>query len=297
MLQPELKGEAPRDSFDRPTRSRGIGRGFPLRNGSDSASPRSDGSRSSGPEDSYGILGLPFIAMDLEGVHLSREGKLCLVQLCLGDDIYTAYVLDVVSLGPVETFSVATPRGTTLRSALEDPNVCKLCFDPRKDVDALYHQSGVLINGAFDLQLAEVAVRRSQLFNVKYLKSLPAVLLSTDLLNAEEQAFASRVVYEARSMFNDCRPASIPGSGSPSVSYESTPRGPVIDFNIRPLHPTLLTYAAHDVHYMFQLYVFLVEQLSVGWCKAVFRETARRCQSYADEDPNENSPYAPAFYA
>ena len=153
MLQPELKGEAPRDSFDRPTRSRGIGRGFPLRNGSDSASPRSDGSRSSGPEDSYGILGLPFIAMDLEGVHLSREGKLCLVQLCLGDDIYTAYVLDVVSLGPVETFSVATPRGTTLRSALEDPNVCKLCFDPRKDVDALYHQSGVLINGAFDLQL------------------------------------------------------------------------------------------------------------------------------------------------
>ena len=80
-------------------------------------------------------------------------------------------------------------------------------------------------------------------------------------------------------------------------AYESTPRGPVIDFNIRPLHPTLLTYAAHDVHYMFQLYVFLVEQLSVGWCKAVFRETARRCQSYADEDPNENSPYAPAFYA
>ncbi|CAE7204132.1 HMCN1 [Symbiodinium natans] len=107
------------------------------------------------------------VAVDFEGVDLCRTGELCLLQITCSDDPTLVYVLDVHILGQ-KAFLLDTPRGMSMKTLLEDQRLgilerellpislqrrcMKLWFDPRNDVDAL---------NVFDLQLAEVAVRRS----------------------------------------------------------------------------------------------------------------------------------------
>ena len=50
-----------------------------------------------------------------------------------------------------------TAQGTSVKWILEEQTIRKVWFDPRNDVDALYHQFGILPKGIFDLQIAEVA--------------------------------------------------------------------------------------------------------------------------------------------
>ena len=50
-----------------------------------------------------------------------------------------------------------SPQGRSLQEVLECEDVTKLLYDVRCDAEALYHQHGVRLGGAVDLQLAEVA--------------------------------------------------------------------------------------------------------------------------------------------
>jgi len=101
------------------------------------------------------------LAVDFEGVKLCRHGALCLVQLTCSDDPGLVYVLDVHVLGR-RAFTMQTPQGTSMKMLLEEQNLRKVWFDPRNDVDALYHQFGIMPRGIFDLQLAEIADRRNR---------------------------------------------------------------------------------------------------------------------------------------
>ena len=54
----------------------------------------------------------------------------------------------------------ADPSSPTLKSLLESPNITKLIYDVRSDASNLLRQFDVRLRGAYDLQLAEVAVRQ-----------------------------------------------------------------------------------------------------------------------------------------
>ncbi|KAG2440160.1 hypothetical protein HXX76_004273 [Chlamydomonas incerta] len=116
-----------------------------------------------------------WLAVDAEGVNLSRDGKLCLLALlparlqgpagragswqCL-----PGYLVDVSVLSTAAfTHSRSPDRAkgaASLKELLECERVTKLLYDVRCDAEALYHQHGVRLGGVVDLQLAEVAYRR-----------------------------------------------------------------------------------------------------------------------------------------
>jgi exonuclease 3'-5' domain-containing protein 1 len=89
------------------------------------------------------------IAVDCEGVNLSRFGSVTLVNIAVRGQVY---LIDVLKIG-----SAVYDRG--LRSILEDKSIKKLMFDCREDADALKHLYNVRLDGVLDVQLLEVMNR------------------------------------------------------------------------------------------------------------------------------------------
>merc|ERR1711964_139121 len=185
------------------------------------------------------------IAVDFEGVKLCRHGELCLAQFCCYIDPCTVYVLDVYKLGK-EAFTMTNKNGMSVKSILEDEGIRKIWFDPRNDVDALYHQFGVESRGIFDLQLAEVAERRSRGLGVRYVQGLFKTLLTCTHpgITDQHKTFAEKIDILGKKLFE-------PDNGG---TYEV--------FTQRPLHPIILVYAAHDARHMLLLFEALVSALN-----------------------------------
>jgi hypothetical protein len=214
------------------------------------------------------------IAVDFEGVKLCRHGALCLVQMTCSDDPTLVYVLDVYVLGK-RAFSMATPEGTSMKSILEDENVRKAWFDPRNDIDALYHQFGIMPRGIFDLQLAEVADRRKRGLNVHFVQGLYKCLTQCQSLKSEQKVFAEKINSLGKSLFE-------PQNGG---SYEI--------FQQRPLNPVILVYAAHDSRYMLLLYEQYLQCIGEQWAVRVVRageERGRWCLNREYLVPNSEAP-------
>ena len=214
------------------------------------------------------------VAIDVEGAKLSRSGQLCLLQIACNDAPSRVYVLDVVVLP--QALYISTPAGTSLKSILEDSRVLKLWFDPRNDVDALYHQFQILPQHIFDLQLAEVATRRSRGLQVKYVSSLQKCLSVCDRLDQAQKTFAEFISRRGKELFE----ADLGGS------YEI--------FRQRPLFHQILVYSAHDARYMHLLYDYYSD-LSEDWKHRILVGSQVRSQWYANPTQVRPSTDAPEF--
>ena len=144
------------------------------------------------------------LAVDLEGVAMSRVGAVTLLQVAVKKSVF---LFDAQALGTADLFEravsveerdarfpssadadaddtvddaakdstrdVTKPKVKTLKTVLEDARVTKLMFDCRVDSDALFHQHGVALRGVFDVQLADVAARRRKNLAVPLLSGMP----------------------------------------------------------------------------------------------------------------------------
>ena len=118
------------------------------------------------------VCASPVLALDTEGVCLSRTGKLTLLQVGTAE---LMFLFDVQELGTA-AFTAAPPGAASLCNVLEDASVTKLAWDVRRDSDALQHQHGVTLAGVVDVQLEAVAVRRAAGAAVVALPSLAECL-------------------------------------------------------------------------------------------------------------------------
>eukprot|EP00419_Tripos_fusus_P022803 CAMPEP_0172713128 /NCGR_PEP_ID=MMETSP1074-20121228/61501_1 /TAXON_ID=2916 /ORGANISM="Ceratium fusus, Strain PA161109" /LENGTH=493 /DNA_ID=CAMNT_0013537157 /DNA_START=59 /DNA_END=1540 /DNA_ORIENTATION=- len=216
------------------------------------------------------------LAVDFEGVKLCRHGPLCLVQMMCSDDPTLVYVLDVHILGR-RAFTLTTPQGTCMKGLLEEHSIRKIWFDPRNDVDALYHQFGIIPRGIFDLQLAEVADRRNRGLNVYFVQGLQKCLVQCADLQADQKVFADRINQLGKSLF------------------EPTNGGQYEIFQLRPLNPVILVYAAHDSRYLLVLYEHFLQSLNQGWIPRVLQAGDQRGRWWSTHDYVTPSPDAPDF--
>jgi len=214
------------------------------------------------------------LAVDFEGVKLCRHGALCLVQMTVSDDPTLVYVLDIHILGR-RAFTMSTPEGTSMKGIFENEVICKVWFDPRNDVDALYHQFGIMPRGIFDLQLAEVADRRNRGLNVHFVQGLYKCLTQCPALGSPQKVFAQKINDLGKSLFE-------PLNGG---NYEI--------FQQRPLNPVILVYAAHDSRYMLLLYEQYLSAINENWAPRVLRAgqvRAEWCLNQTYVVPNSDAP-------
>jgi exonuclease 3'-5' domain-containing protein 1 len=128
------------------------------------------------------IAASPVVAIDAEGVQMSRTGQLTLLQVATDSSVF---LFDILALGPA-AFDELPPAAAaaavepaapvtapSLRRVLEDAARTKLVWDVRRDSDALMHQHRVSLRGVLDVQLAAVAVRRAAGETVATLPGMP----------------------------------------------------------------------------------------------------------------------------
>ena len=161
------------------------------------------------------------LALDLEGVDLGRDGKICILQLGCSDG--RVYLFDICVL----THDAFTSSG--LRRLLEDLDILKIIYDCRADCDALWHHYKVTLVNFIDLQVMYCLPR-----TMRYLPGLKKVLEVT--LLPTQLAKAKKIKDVGYKLF-------APEKGG--------------DYQVwvdRPLSPELLEYSAEDVRLSFEIF-------------------------------------------
>ncbi|XP_060073075.1 piRNA biogenesis protein EXD1-like [Ylistrum balloti] len=92
------------------------------------------------------------IAVDCEGVNLSRKGELTVLTIATNTNVF---IFDIFKLKQ-------SVFDNGLREILENKSIEKLMFDCRQDSDSLWHQFRVRITGVLDLQLLDIIYRRNR---------------------------------------------------------------------------------------------------------------------------------------
>ncbi|KAK2590966.1 hypothetical protein QQS21_011345 [Conoideocrella luteorostrata] len=99
----------------------------------------------------------PSLYIDLEGINLSRQGTIAILQVFVRPSGQT-YLIDVKELQD-KSFSTRGEKGLTFKDILESESIPKVFFDVRNDSDALYSHFKIHLGGIQDLQLMELATR------------------------------------------------------------------------------------------------------------------------------------------
>ncbi|XP_063396016.1 piRNA biogenesis protein EXD1-like [Mytilus trossulus] len=180
------------------------------------------------------------IAVDCEGVDLSRFGSVTLVNIGTRDLVY---LIDILKIGN-------SVFDDGLRSILEDSGIEKLMFDCREDADALLHIHKVKLNGVLDVQILEVNNRihvyRNGYTKIRSLKHcLELFVTDNTLVNIKLQ-----------------------GRSSMNISSNVWKK--------RPLDENMLKYASVDILGLFKLYDALRTRMSHSVWKAA---SSRYCDT------------------
>ncbi|KAH6918215.1 ribonuclease H-like domain-containing protein [Coprinopsis sp. MPI-PUGE-AT-0042] len=174
------------------------------------------------------------IAVDVEGVDLSRHGRVSLIQMVKKGG-NTIWLLDVTTLGRT-AFEHEDEEGRSIRKVLESVEIKKILYDVRNDSDALYQLYSLL----------ELAWRKSHRRPSAYLNGLARSL----------EAYVSPPVAWRKLKEEGVRLFSPTHGGSYTI------------FEERPLDPRILLYSAQDVAYLHLLETALrgsLGKVGGGW--------------------------------
>lgn len=169
------------------------------------------------------IMTFPVVAVDCEGVSLSKEGKLCLIQVATPKKVY---LFDILKGGERLFFD----RG--LRYLLESNKIVKVMHDCRKDSEALYFQYDVTLRGVWDSQIAYAVLSQLKGFKTPYPIGLNTLLKAC---SCEENKFKDMVKSAMTAMRNF--------------------------WEVRPLSRMMIDYAAGDVSNLLRVYSMLNNEL------------------------------------
>merc|ERR1712113_115242 len=146
----------------------------------------------------------------------------------------------------------------SIRALLEDLSIRKVWWDCRNDVDVLWNHFKILPRGIFDLQLAEVAYRRSRGIDVRFALGLQRALIQHPGLDANQKRFAESIDTMGKNL------------------YEPNYGGNYDVFEQRPLNPILLIYAAHDTRYQLMLFDHYSQSIGYQWVQRVMGASETR---------------------
>ena len=196
----------------------------------------------------------PSLYLDLEGVNLSRNGSISILQI-FAKPTHCIYLVDVHILQNQAFLTTGKDSSTTLKSILESTTIPKVFFDVRNDSGALHAHYNIRLSGIHDLQLMELATRH---FSKEFVTGLSKCIeKNATMTTAQKQAWDS-VKLEGLRLF-------LPKKGG---SYRV--------FNHRPLRPELMAYCIQDVQFMPGLYTNYQSKITNAWQKRVDDATTDR---------------------
>lgn len=187
--------------------------------------------------------------LDLEGVQLGKEGKICLLQFTQGNGDDRIFVLDIIK---------SPELLGKLGKVLESQHWRKYIFDPRGDSSNLFHEFGITMRNVVCLQLAEIAFDRQNGIRRNFVSGLSNVLKR--VLDTEQQIVVCQMKDEGKRMFS-------PDKGG---SFEI--------FEKRPLPEKIIEYSAMDVFFLEDIKRFFFDVLDQYWVDWVLLRSFERLE-------------------
>ncbi|MCJ1281725.1 hypothetical protein MMC26_001047 [Xylographa opegraphella] len=215
----------------------------------------------------------PSLYLDLEGIRLSRDGSISILQIYLLPCSHS-FLVDVHVL-QADAFRISNGSGTTLKSVLESKSVPKVFFDVRNDADALFAHYQVSLGGVDDIQLWEVATRAGP---QKLLRGLAKCIESDTQLSDDAKKAWGAAKKCGHTLF-------LPENGG---SYEV--------FNLRPMRQDIIAYCVNDIIYLPILWTIYSRKISKEWASKVQEETDTRVimsQSISYDPHSKNKGLSP----
>ena len=198
----------------------------------------------------------PSLFLDLEGVNLSREGSISIMQIFAKPNNHV-YLVDIHTLGAAAFTTPVTASETTLKTLLEDITIPKVFFDIRNDSDALFFHYQIELCGVEDVQLMENATRPPG--SKKFLNGLKKCI------NAQN----APISIAAKQVWNQIKERG-------EALYDPKNGGSYAVFNARPLAPDITAYCVQDVKLLPKLRDLYWDRLDEEWKAMVVIETERR---------------------
>jgi exonuclease 3'-5' domain-containing protein 1 len=196
----------------------------------------------------------PSIYVDLEGINLSRQGTVSILQLYVLPKDYT-YLIDVHQLQHSAFSTTGKKSDKCLKAILEAKDIPKVFFDVRNDSDALFHHFQISLSGVEDIQLMELATRT---FPRKCVNGLQRCIENDAVMTAAEKSAWLAAKERGMKLF-------APEKGG---RYEV--------FNERPLAKEIIQYCVQDVQFLPRLWSRYQKRLSASWAKKVQVATEER---------------------
>ncbi|KAF2094193.1 exonuclease [Rhizodiscina lignyota] len=194
------------------------------------------------------------IYVDLEGIELSRNGTVSILQMYILPQDH-AYLVDVHSLHSQAFSTTATNGRTSLKTILESDVIPKAFFDVRNDSDALYSHFHIHLAGVEDIQLMELATRT---FSRRTLNGLAKCIERDAPMSSAERLAWNTAKEKGKGLF-------APERGG---RYEV--------FNERPLAPEIVLYCVQDVRILPKLLSYYQNKLGNAWKERVQEATRDR---------------------
>ena len=195
----------------------------------------------------------PSLYIDLEGISLSRNGSVSIMQLLVLPKKQT-FLIDIHTLGS-KAFLTIGKSSETLKGILESASIPKVFFDVRNDSDALFSHFQISLAGIVDLQLMELATRR---FSRRCVSGLTKCIERDLDLSLAEMRVWKATKEKGLKLF-------APERGG---SYEV--------FNIRPLPNDMRLYCIQDVQLMPSLWSYYNSKITITWELRVQSATKER---------------------
>ncbi|KAL8782978.1 MAG: hypothetical protein Q9195_009521 [Heterodermia aff. obscurata] len=208
----------------------------------------------------------PSLYLDLEGINLSRNGLISIMQIFV-QPTNQVYLLDIFVLRE-KAFDTPGTSGTDLRAILQSASIPKVFFDIRNDADALFAHFGVSVECVVDIQLMEVAARR---YSKRYLAGLGKCIEQDAQLKGETIQQWKATKEKGVSLF-------APERGG---SYEI--------FNTRPLQEDIVAYCAQDVIYLPLLWDIYRKNINGAWAAKIKEQTRARLEMSKDASYDPHS--------
>eukprot|EP00419_Tripos_fusus_P003365 CAMPEP_0172691910 /NCGR_PEP_ID=MMETSP1074-20121228/24867_1 /TAXON_ID=2916 /ORGANISM="Ceratium fusus, Strain PA161109" /LENGTH=318 /DNA_ID=CAMNT_0013512023 /DNA_START=51 /DNA_END=1007 /DNA_ORIENTATION=- len=202
------------------------------------------------------------VAVDLEGIALSREGKICVIIVCGPDEADPVYLFDVCAL---QEDGFDDGKGC-LKQLLESQDVRKVFYDVRTDNDALRHQFDVHVQNAYDVQV---------LWHMRFQHAEDKYLQGLKLIQSKFFEESGEISGERKMQLDSVKATGLalfaPEAGGSYAVWEE-----------RPLKQAMIDYAAADVRFLLNMKQHWDENGDVNLDSLVLKTSAERLERFVN---------------
>eukprot|EP00742_Colponemidia_sp_Colp-10_P008672 GILJ01009407.1.p1 GENE.GILJ01009407.1~~GILJ01009407.1.p1 ORF type:complete len:856 (-),score=129.57 GILJ01009407.1:122-2689(-) len=223
------------------------------------------------------LLDSKLLAVDCEGVNLSKEGSLTLVQIACQAGVF---IFDILEAQQSTNSAYLNDMVTLLRSLFDNEECVKVFHDCRRDTEALLHHLGITVKHIVDTQVVFALIQEYASVFANTSTKHSAVVQRT----SKTKSSCGRIGFNALLKQYNLSPNS-----EKDRVHDIMQQNPKF-WSIRPLTMEMISYATQDVQHLLPLYDKLMFDLEKSQRQYLVQLSMQHAASLVDQVDTSRCP-------